>query len=50
MTFYKFASIGLYKEGGASYEHIAQRNSHDTVYRRHVARNMTEIRIGNEMK
>jgi len=49
MTFYKFASIGLYKEGGIAYEHIPQRNSRDTFYRRHVARNMTEIRIGNGM-
>lgn len=49
MTFYKFANTGLYKEGGIAYEPIAQRNSSDTFYRRHVAQNMTEIRIGNEM-
>ena len=49
MTFYKFKSIGLYKEVGNSYEHIARRNSRDAFYRRHVARNMSEIRIGNGM-
>jgi len=49
MTFYKFANIGLFKEGGIAYEHIAQRSSHDTFYHRHVVRNMTEIPIGNGM-
>jgi len=49
MTFYKFASIGLYKEGGTACEHFAQRNSRETFYRRHVERNTTEIHFGNGM-